>query len=323
MNESITSRHPEPRSGEGSLSRKLEMLRPFGPQHDTVTRRLKRSAAHERFRRVTDVVMLGLTGLMTLLALVPLVWIIVQVFVRGSSAISISFLTDTFKPTSLGGGGVWHAIVGTGILIGLATLFSVPVGILAAFYVSEHPNTTLGLAVRFGTDVLSGLPSIVVGLFVYTLIVSGQGYSALAGSLALAILMLPVVLRTTEEMLKLVPKSLREASLALGAPEWKTSFSVLLPAAMTGVVTGLMLAVARVAGETAPLLFTALGSNNLSTALDKPIASLPLVLFKYAVDPNKVRNAQAWAIALLILVLVLVLNIAARLITMWRSKMVQ
>jgi phosphate transport system permease protein len=135
--------------------------------------------------------------------------------------------------------------------------------------------------------------------------------------------MLPVVLRTTEEMLKLVPKSLREGSLALGAPEWKTSFSVLLPAAMTGVVTGLMLAVARVAGETAPLLFTALGSNNLSTALDKPIASLPLVLFKYAVDPSKVRNAQAWAIALLILVLVLVLNVAARLITLWRSKMMQ
>ena len=170
---------------------------------------------------------------------------------------------------------------------------------------SEHPNTTLGLAVRFGTDVLSGLPSIVVGLFVYTLFVSGRGYSALAGSVALAILMLPVVVRTTEEMLKLVPKSLREASLALGAPEWKTSFSVLLPAAVTGVVTGLMLAVARVAGETAPLLFTALGSNNLSTALDKPIASLPLVLFKYAVDPSKVRNAQAWAIALIIVALVL------------------
>jgi phosphate transport system permease protein len=153
--------------------------------------------------------------------------------------------------------------------------------------------------------------------------VQSWGYSAFAGSVALAILMLPIVLRTTEEMLKLVPKSLREASLALGAPEWKTSFFVLLPAAMTGVVTGLMLAVARVAGETAPLLFTALGSNNLSTALDKPIASLPLVLFKYAVDPSKVRNAQAWAIALLILVLVLVLNVAARLITLWRSKMTQ
>jgi len=287
----------------------------------TNKRNLKHSPVHEQFRRTTNIVMLGLTGLMTALAIVPLGWIMFQVFARGSSAMSLSFLTDTFKPTSLGGGGVWHAIVGTGILIGWATLLSVPVGILAAFYVSEHPNTTLGLAVRFGTDVLSGLPSIVVGLFVYALLVQSSGYSAFAGSVSLAILMLPVVLRTTEEMLKLVPKSLREASLALGAPEWKTSFSVLLPAAMTGVVTGLMLAVARVAGETAPLLFTALGSNNLSTALDKPIASLPLVLFKYAVDPSKVRNAQAWAIALLILVLVLVLNVAARLITLWRSKM--
>ncbi len=286
-----------------------------------VPKRPARSAARERSRRVINVVMLGLTGLMTLVALIPLVWSLVEVFVRGSQFMTISFLTDTFKPTSMGGGGVWHAIVGTAILIGLASLFSMPVGILAAIYVVAHPNTTLGLAVRFGTDVLSGLPSIVVGLFIYTLLVIGRGYSALAGSLALAILMLPVVVRTTEEMLKLVPKSLREASLALGAPEWKTSFSVMLPAAVTGVITGLMLAIARVAGETAPLLFTALGSNNLSTELDKPMASLPLTLFKYAVDPSKVRNAQAWAIALIIVALVLLLNIGARLITTWRSKM--
>ena len=286
-----------------------------------VPKRSTRSVFNERKRRAVNFVMLGLMGLMTLIALLPLVWILVEVFMRGSPFMTIGFLTDTFKPTSMGGGGIWHAIVGTAILIGLASLFSMPLGILAAFYVVAHPNTTLGLAVRFGTDVLSGLPSIVVGLFVYSLFVIGRGYSALAGSLALAILMLPVVVRTTEEMLKLVPKSLREASLALGAPEWKTSFSVMLPAAVTGVVTGLMLAVARVAGETAPLLFTALGSNSLSTELDKPIASLPLTLFKYAVDPSKVRNAQAWAIALIIVALVLLLNIGARLITAWRSKM--
>jgi len=286
-----------------------------------VPQRLTRSVFNERKRRAVNVIMLGLMGLMTLIAILPLVWILVEVFMRGSPFMTIGFLTDTFKPTSMGGGGIWHAIVGTAILIGLASLFSMPLGILAAFYVVAHPNTTLGLAVRFGTDVLSGLPSIVVGLFVYSLFVIGRGYSALAGSLALAILMLPVVVRTTEEMLKLVPKSLREASLALGAPEWKTSFSVMLPAAVTGVVTGLMLAVARVAGETAPLLFTALGSNSLSTELDKPIASLPLTLFKYAVDPSKVRNAQAWAIALIIVALVLLLNIGARLITAWRSKM--
>jgi phosphate transport system permease protein len=275
----------------------------------------------ERQRRAVNLLMLGLTGLMTLMAIVPLVWILVAVFVRGSQFLTVGFLTETFKPTSLGGGGIWHAIVGTGILVGLASLFSMPAGVLTALYVVEHPDTTFGLAVRFGTDVLSGLPSIVVGVFVYTLYVIGRGYSAWAGSLALAILMLPVVVRTTEEMLKLVPKSLREASLALGAPEWKTSFTVILPAAVTGIVTGLMLAIARVAGETAPLLLTTLGSNNLSTDLNKPMASLPLTLFKYAVDPSKVRNAQAWAIALIIVALVLLLNIGARLIATWRSKM--
>jgi len=285
------------------------------------SRRLARSASHERRRRLVNLVMLGLTGLATLLALVPLTWILVEVMVRGSSALTFEFLTQTFRPTSMGGGGIWHATVGTVVLVGLASLFSMPLGILAAFYVAAHPDTPLGQAVRFGTDVLAGLPSIVVGLFVYTLLVAGQGYSALAGGVALAILMLPVVVRTTEEMLKLMPRSLREASLALGAPEWKTSFFVLLPAALTGVVTGLMLAVARVAGETAPLLFTVLGSNNLSTALDKPIASLPLTLFKYAVDPSKTRNAQAWAIALVIVALVLLLNVSARLITVWHSKM--
>jgi phosphate transport system permease protein len=287
------------------------------------SRRWTRSAARERKRRLVNVLMLSLTGLATLLALVPLAWILVEVVSRGSSALSIEFLTQTFKPTSMGGGGIWHAMVGTAILVGLASLLAMPIGILAAFYVAAHPNTALGLAVRFGTDVLSGLPSIVVGLFVYTLWVAQRGYSAWAGSLALAILMLPIVVRTTEEMLKLVPKSLREASLGLGAPEWKTSFSVMLPAAVTGVVTGLMLAVARVAGETAPLLFTALGSNNLSVALDKPMAALPLTLFKYAVDPSKTRNAQAWAIALVIVALVLLLNVSARLIAMRRSRMMR
>jgi phosphate transport system permease protein len=287
------------------------------------SRRWTRSAARERKRRLVNVLMLSLTGLATLLALVPLAWILVEVVSRGSSALSIEFLTQTFKPTSMGGGGIWHAMVGTAILVGLASLLAMPIGILAAFYVAAHPNTALGLVVRFGTDVLSGLPSIVVGLFVYTLWVAERGYSAWAGSLALAILMLPIVVRTTEEMLKLVPKSLREASLGLGAPEWKTSFSVMLPAAVTGVVTGLMLAVARVAGETAPLLFTALGSNNLSVALDKPMAALPLTLFKYAVDPSKTRNAQAWAIALVIVALVLLLNVSARLIAMRRSRMMR
>lgn len=283
-------------------------------------RRIKASKEHERVRRFTNAMMLGLTGFATLIALVPLAWIIIEVITRGSQALTWDFLTQTFKPTSMGGGGVLHSIVGSLILIGLASLFSIPVGILGAFYVVRNPNTTLGLAVRFGTDVLSGLPSIVVGLFVYTIMVAGRTYSAISGAVALSIMMLPIVLRTTEEMLKLVSPSMREASLGLGAPEWKTSLSIMLPAALTGVVTGLMLAVARVSGETAPLLFTAQGSNVLSTSLDRPIASLPLTLFKYAVDPDKTRNAQSWAIALIIMVTVLVLNIGARLIANRRIK---
>lgn len=283
-------------------------------------RRIVVSQSRERSRRIVNAVMLGLTGFATLLALIPLVWILVDVFQLGSHYLTLNFLTQTFKPTSLGGGGVWHAIVGTFITIGLASLMSIPVGILAAFYVVQHSDTTLGLAVRFGADVLSGLPSIVVGLFVYTIMVAGRTYSAISGAVALAIMMAPIVLRTTEEMLKLVPRSIREASLGLGAPEWKTSLSVMLPAALTGVVTGLMLAIARVSGETAPLLFTAQGSNVLSTALDRPIATLPLTLFKYAIDPDKTRNGQAWAIALIIVVMVLTLNIGARFIASRRAK---
>lgn len=290
------------------------------PRERMRARRVKASRAREQWRRIVNVIMLGLTGLATLFALVPLAWILVEVFARGSQALTLDFLTQSFAPVSQGGGGVWHAIAGTLILIGLASLMSIPLGILAAFYVVERPDTSLGLAVRFGTDVLSGLPSIVVGLFVYTLLVAGRTYSAFSGAVALAIMMLPIVLRTTEEMLRLVPRSLREASLGLGAPDWKTWLSVMLPAAVTGVVTGLMLAVARVSGETAPLLFTAQGSNVLSTDLGKPIASLPLTLFKYAVDPDQTRNAQAWGIALIIVVMVLTLNVGARLLASRRAQ---
>jgi phosphate transport system permease protein len=292
----------------------------ISPRERMRARKLAASQSRERSRRLINAVMLGLTGLATLFALIPLVWILVEVFVRGSQALTLDFLTQTFKPTSMGGGGILHSLVGSFILIAIASIISIPIGILAAFYVVQNPDTTLGLAVRFGTDVLSGLPSIVVGLFVYTLLVAGHSYSAISGAIALAIMMTPIVLRTTEEMLKLVPRSMREAALGLGAPEWKTSFSILLPAAVTGVVTGLMLAVARVSGETAPLLFTAQGSNVLSTALDKPIASLPLTLFKYAVDPDKTRHAHSWAIALILVGIVLVLNIGARIIANRRAR---
>ena len=284
-------------------------------------------------RRLSNTVMLTITGLLTLLALIPLFWIIGYVVARGSMYINLDFFTQLPRPMGMPGGGVLSAIEGTIILSILAALFSIPPGVLAAFYAAQHPNTPLGIALRFGTDVLSGVPSIVIGLFGYTLIVKAQGhYSALAGGIALAMLMLPTIIRTTEEMLKLVPASLREASLALGGSEWKTSLSVMLPAAANGVVTGFLLAIARASGETAPLLFTALGNERYDVAsiirggitshqgiftilnrlLDQPVDSLPLTLWKYASQPYPERINQAWAAALVLMILVLLTNILAR-----------
>ena len=284
-------------------------------------------------RTLINRVMLSLTGLLTILALVPLFWIIGYVIYKGGSYIDFNFFTQLPHPLGMEGGGVLHAIEGTILLTILGGLFAIPPGILAAVYVAYHPNTPLGIAVRFGTDVLSGIPSIVVGLFGYALIVKPQGhYSALAGGIALAILMFPTIIRTTEEMIKLVPHSLREASLALGAPEWKTTLSVTIPAAASGIITGVLLGLARASGETAPLLFTALGNENfeigrivssgvsghqdiftiLNRIFEQPVDSLPLTLWKYAQQPYPERINQAWAAALVLMILVLTMNILAR-----------
>jgi phosphate transport system permease protein len=284
-------------------------------------------------RKLTNRIVLGLTGLLTLLALVPLFWIIGYVVYKGGQSINLSFFTQMPRPLGMAGGGVLHAIEGTLILTALASLFAIPPGVLSAIYVAYYPNTTLGVAVRFGTDVLAGVPSIVIGLFGYALIVKTQGhYSALAGGIALAIIMFPTIVRTTEEMLKLVPKSLREASLALGAPEWKTALSVNLPAASSGIVTGILLGIARASGETAPLLFTALGNESyeigkivnggiagnqsvfaiLNRIFEQPVDSLPLTLWKYAQQPYPERVSQAWGAALVLMLFVLLVNITAR-----------
>jgi phosphate transport system permease protein len=284
-------------------------------------------------RRTTNAAMLSLTGLLTLLALVPLFWIIGYVIFRGGKSLSWDFFTQLPKPMGMAGGGVLHAIEGSLIVTLMATVLAFIPGVLAAFYAARNPNTVLGVALRFSTDVLSGVPSIVIGLFGYTLIVKPQGhYSALAGAVALAILMLPTIIRTTEEMLKLVPSTLREGSLALGATEWKTSLSVLLPAATDGVITGVLLAIARAAGETAPLLFTTLGNERfdlgaiiksgvtnhqglfqiLGRIFNSPIDSLPLTLWKYAQQPYPERVDQAWGVALVLMILVLAINIIAR-----------
>jgi phosphate transport system permease protein len=292
-------------------------------------------------RKITNALMLSLTGLLTLLALVPLFWIIGYVFYRGGKAINLDFFIHDPTPLGVAGGGVLHAIEGTLIVTLLASIFAIPPGVLAAFYAARHPNTPLGVALRFSTDMLSGVPSIVIGLFIYaTVVVPQRHFSALAGGMALAILMLPTIVRTTEEMLKLVPQTLREGSLALGAPEWKTSLSVLFPAALNGILTGFLLGIARAAGETAPLLFTALGNERfdlgkiiqggiqshqsifqiIGRIINQPVDSLPLTLWKYASMPYPERVEQAWAVALVLMLLVLFLNITARVWILVRAR---
>ena len=205
--------------------------------------------------------------------------------------------------------------------MGIASVIAIPIAIIAAFYAAEHANTTLGIAVRFGTDVLSGVPSIVMGLFAYAVIVIPQkSFSAFSGGVALSIIMIPIVLRSTEEMLKLVPRNLREGSLALGASEWKTILQVILPAAINGVVTGIMLGVARVAGEAAPMILTAFGNPNMSTDWDQPIATLPHMIYVYSISPYKDWHDKAWTTALVLIVLVLGLNVIARAFTTWQLK---
>lgn len=308
------------------------------------TRRFIQSRTGYTRRLAVNTVMLTLTGLVTALAVAPLFWIIGYVIYRGGPSLNLAFFTQLPKPLGMTGGGVLHAIEGTLILTALSGLFAIPPGVLAAFYVAQSPNTPLGIAVRFGTDVLAGVPSIVVGLFGYALVVKTQGhYSALAGGLALAILMLPTIIRTTEEMLKLVPHTLREGSLALGAPEWKTSVSVTLQAAGNGILTGFLLGLARASGETAPLLFTALGNERFEVGrlvqgglsagqslpatlmhlVEQPVDSLPLTMWKYAQQPFAERIDQSWAVALVLMVFVLLINIFVRVWSQARMSRMQ
>ncbi|MBI5301629.1 MAG: phosphate ABC transporter permease PstA [Chloroflexi bacterium] len=283
--------------------------------------RFQVGGAHYQTRKWVNRVMLFLCGAAAFLAIVPLIWIVAYVTQEGGRFLSFDFFTQLPTPVGVPGGGVFNGIIGSGIVVGIACLLAIPVGIVAAFYAAEHPNTPLGIAMRFGTDVLSGVPSIVMGIFAYAIIVLPQKhFSAWSGGIALAIIMLPIVLRTTEEMLKLVPRNLREGSLALGASEWKTTVQVTLPAAINGVVTGIMLGIARVAGEAAPMIFTAFGNPNMNTDLDQPTATLPHMIYVYAISPYKDWHDKAWTTAFVLIVLVLGLNIAARLFTAWRLK---
>jgi len=254
-----------------------------------------------------------LMGVATLLVLLPLGIIFYHIIKMGFSSVNLDFFTQIPKPTGETGGGMANGIAGSAIMIGMASLLGVPVGIFGAIYLTEYGVGRLATIIRFCADVLSGVPSIITGMVAYALLVVPlKGFSALAGSLALALIMIPIVLRTTEEQLKMVPISLREASLALGVPLWRTTLKVTLRSALTGVVTGILLAVARVAGETAPLLFTALGNQFWSKSLTEPMAALPLQIFNFAISPYDDWHRLAWGGALVLVVLMFGLSLAAR-----------
>ena len=266
-------------------------------------------------RRVTNTVMTTLTAACAFLGVAILLLILGYIAWRGVSSISVEFLTDTPKPVGEGGG-IGNAILGTLILLALASAIGLPLGVAAGVYLSEFGRGWFAGVVRFVADTLTGVPSIVTGVFVYTLVViPTRHFSALAGGVALGIIMIPIVTRTTEEMLRLVPASLREGALALGAPQWRVTTGVVLPAAASGIATGAMLAVARVSGETAPLLFTAFGSRFFNVYLDQPIASLTVQIFNYAVSPYDEWHAQAWAATLVLMTLILVINVSVRVLT--------
>lgn len=257
--------------------------------------------------------MLALTYVAAVLATLPLLFILFHLLQKGASTLTPDFFTNMPRPVGEAGGGMSNAIVGTLILIGIACVIGLPIGIGAGLYLAEKRVGALAMTVRFLSDVLNGLPSIVLGIFAWQFLVRPFGrFSALAGGIALGAMMIPLVTRTTEEMIRLVPNSLREAALALGYPRWRTSVSVILRTAMPGIVTGALVAVARIAGETAPLLFTAFGNQFWSTALDEPIAALPLQIFAYAISPYDEWHAQAWAGALVLIVIVLIISLAAR-----------
>lgn len=272
-----------------------------------------------RGRRLRDRVMSGLAAASALAVILPLLLIFAFLLYQGASAVNLDFFTHLPKPVGEAGGGMANAIVGTLVLIGLAACIGLPIGVLGGAYLAESRDRRLPLIARFTADVLNGVPSIVIGVFAYTvLVLPVRRFSALAGGFALAVIMIPIIVRTSEEMVRLVPASLREAALALGLPQWKVALRVVLPTARAGIVTGVMVAIARVAGETAPLLFTAFGNRFWHQGLDQPIAALPLQIFAYAIAPFDDWHRQAWAGALVLIGMVLAVSLAARFATRGR-----
>jgi phosphate transport system permease protein len=270
-------------------------------------------------RQLTDHFFTGLAASLSVVVVGTLVAIFAYLAIKGAGSLNLSFLTQTPKPVGEVGGGMANALVGSVMILGIASLFGVPVGIAAGVYLAEYGRNRLGQLVRFTADVLNGVPSIVIGLVAYGLVVVPQRhFSAFAGGVALAIMMVPTVARTTEEMLLLVPHAVREAAFGLGIPQWRTTISITLATARAGIITGIMLAFARVAGETAPLMFTAFGNQFWSFSANQPIAALPLQIFTYALTPYDDWHRQAWAGALMLVLLIVGTTTLVRFVFMRR-----
>lgn len=264
-------------------------------------------------RKAVNTLMTGVMVTATAAVLLPLALIFIHILKNGLSSINADFFLHIPKPVGEAGGGVANGIVGSGVLMLMSSLIGLPMGIFGAIYLSEFGKGKTANAIRFCADVLSGIPSIITGMVVYTLlVVPMKGFSAIAGAVALSLIMIPIVLRTTEEQLKMVPGSLREASLALGVPMWRTTLKVTLRTAGTGVMTGILLSIARIIGETAPIMFTALGNQFWSKSLKEPIAALPLQIFSFAISPYDEWHRLAWGGALVLVVLMFSLSLTAR-----------
>jgi phosphate transport system permease protein len=270
----------------------------------------------DTLRRLRSTIVVWLSGLAVALALLPLAMVLFFVVTRGLFSLNLAFFTHMPAPVGEPGGGMANAIVGTLMLIGMGAVFAVPIGVISGIYAAEFAGTRLATMVQFAADTLNGVPSIVIGVFVYGVaVLPFKQFSAVAGGLALGVMMIPIITRTTEELVKLVPMSLREGALALGATRGRATLSVVLPAAAPGIITGIVLALARIAGETAPLLFTAFNNRFFSTSLTQPISSLTVQVFTYAISPYEDWHRQAWAGALVLVMLVLTCSILARLAT--------
>jgi len=273
-------------------------------------------------RKILSSVFVAFCATAVLVALVPLAFILFFVVSQGIQSVNVEFFTHMPRPVGEPGGGMANAIVGTLSLVGLAALMAVPIGVVSGVYMSEYAGSRFASAVRFAADTLNGVPSIVIGVFAYGVaVLPFRQFSALAGGFALGVMMIPIIARTTEELLLLVPQSMREGALALGATRARAVFSVMLPAALPGIVTGVVLALARIAGETAPLLFTAFNNRFFSTDLRQPISSLTVQVFTYAISPYEDWHRQAWAGALVLVAIVLVCSLLARFATRRLERM--